>query len=183
MLFPLVEERWRSRFPGFMETSIGYIRALGIVAGTIGSSSRYSLARSGDKNPLRREWFADAGVRRALSVRGYTLQAVRTSGIPPVCWARPLQRSRASVGAVGVFRRAWEKPPSSFHRFIAASPVRWVAIVVGVIVVPGAGTMRDYNGFEWAVFGALTVSAALAALVGGLLTRRRVTQYDARAGQ
>jgi hypothetical protein len=35
-LFPVAEERWRSRFPGYMESSIGYIQALGIVIGTFG---------------------------------------------------------------------------------------------------------------------------------------------------
>ena len=88
------------------------------------------------------------------------------------------------MGRDGVFRRAWDKPPSPFHRWVAVHPYLWAVVVVGAIVVLGAGSIEHYQySVEWVILAALAAAYALAALVGALLTRRRVRQYDARASE
>ena len=82
----------------------------------------------------------------------------------------------------GALRRAWEKPPSQFHRWIAEKPLRWVALVAFAalcLAFPSAKNM-PHDSLGITIVVALLAVYALAALVGGTLTRRRVRQYDAR---
>jgi hypothetical protein len=75
-------------------------------------------------------------------------------------------------------RRAWEKPPSSFHRWVANHPLLWLLVVVGVIGVPSLNRALD-GGVVLAAFVGVCILAAVCALIGAVLTRRRVREYDA----
>lgn len=79
-------------------------------------------------------------------------------------------------------RRAWRKPPSQFHRWLAAHPFLWVGIVVAVIGVPALQSPPN-DGLVVAIYGAGLLAVGLAALGGALLTRRKVTRYDAHASE
>jgi putative Mn2+ efflux pump MntP len=87
------------------------------------------------------------------------------------------------MGRLGAtFRKAWEKPPRPFHRRIATHRGSWVAVVVGILLVGMARTMVESDAVEILIGLATLALAALAAWVGATLTKRKVNQYDYRAG-
>ena len=58
-------------------------------------------------------------------------------------------------------------------------PYRWVAIVIGVIMVLGSPAIQHYSDVtEWALLAALAALFGVAGLAGALVTRHRVRLYD-----
>jgi hypothetical protein len=71
-----------------------------------------------------------------------------------------------------------KRPPSDFHRWIAAHPIQWVAVTVGVLlVVLLGGSMSD--ALWWGISLVALALFGAAAYIGAMLTRRMVERYDA----